>query len=303
MDWDKHYQSVTLLLPFDGLSDFSKSQRQYEYSLVSIKNNASVNGYGASCYFDGDNSGYSVGDPVIPRLGNFTVEAWVNPTHTDPTPRYIFANRSSIASDGRLAFNLRGTRELQLFVGHRDGDLFLNGMTPLPINIWSHVALTRESGVFRLWLNGALEAETTSTLGIEQGFASTYLGRYENAFADRQWKGYMQDVRVTALARYSSTFSPPGRLTLPVILAMVNAGSLYLKAGSVGTLSGNVTTEAGQPATKVLVISDDNYVVATIEPDAAGDWTITVMDKPHFIGYFSDGCQPVLHGPYMPDVQ
>ncbi|WP_170943040.1 carboxypeptidase-like regulatory domain-containing protein [Candidatus Dactylopiibacterium carminicum] len=70
--------------------------------------------------------------------------------------------------------------------------------------------------------------------------------------------------------------------------------------GTAQTLGpGNVTTTAAVAADLVAVIVwGDKRVYATVEPDAAGDWSIEVPPGQYGIMYFAANGRPVIHGPY-----
>jgi hypothetical protein len=80
----------------------------------------------------------------------------------------------------------------------------------VPDNQWVHVAVTRNSGTTRLFINGNIEAtlsndtrnNTTGTNGLLIG---RQLGSTTNDF-----NGYISDLRITkGHARYTANFTPP----------------------------------------------------------------------------------------------
>src|SRR4029453_13468134 len=58
---------------------------------------------------------------------------------------------------GQLVYALYANNDVSRPSGHlfTSGDLFSNGTAALPLNTWSHLALTWDGTTLRLWLNGA----------------------------------------------------------------------------------------------------------------------------------------------------
>lgn len=85
--------------------------------------------------------------------------------------------------------------------------------TTLNQGVWYHVAVTRASGVFRLFLDGVLQATNSSYVGASIDVSSSNwltVGSAEPASGSEDFSGYIDDLRVTKnLARYTGDFTPP----------------------------------------------------------------------------------------------
>ena len=86
----------------------------------------------------------------------------------------------------------------------------LRSSTTISNNTWYHVAVTRTSGVFKLWVNGNNEATTTATIDLEnpgttQRDMRIGMGDIVN---DNSYNGYIDELRVSNIARYSANFTP-----------------------------------------------------------------------------------------------
>ena len=82
------------------------------------------------------------------------------------------------------------------------------------IGVWYHLAITRQSGVVRLFVNGAsltLDLNSNPTATLPDVGAVVSVGKQTGSIS--AWlNGYMQDVQVTkGIARWTANFAPPVR--------------------------------------------------------------------------------------------
>lgn len=158
---------------------------------------------GKSLYFDG--TGDWLYSPSSASLsfgtGDFTVEFWVYMNGLG-TQRF-FAGTTAAGSD---------TIMLYLFNGS-EFSILINGAVSNPTATiityqWNHMAVTRQNGTVRRFLNGTqIGADWTGVTGsidntrVTVGNGVQYTGPVN---------GYMKDFRVTkGYARYTTTFTPP----------------------------------------------------------------------------------------------
>lgn len=163
---------------------------------------------GASLLFNGNGDGISVTSATAFSFGtgDFTVELWVKFNSVSGSPN-IFDMRST---DPQAAPNLYVfNSKIYLWF------LALNrivGTTILNTSSFYHIALARNAGSLKLFLNGTQEGATYATT---EAIVSTIFtagcpsqGPFIN-FLD----GYIDDLRITkGVARYTANFTPP---TLP----------------------------------------------------------------------------------------
>ena len=131
--------------------------------------------------------------------GDFTAEMWINNPGTSDTNHYL------LSSSG-------GLYDHTLFInGTQVGSHFTNNATYIPgaivpIGVWSHVALVRSSGVFSMYLNGTRVAtnQLTGTVSING------LGRHVQYDTTYMFKGAVDDIRISTVARYTGdTYTVP----------------------------------------------------------------------------------------------
>ena len=164
---------------------------------------------GSSIAFDG------TGDSILCTVNsafdfdtaNLTIETFVYPASITGA-RNLWSQRSS-TSNG-ISFRLSSGKLNFFYTNTGTGDF--SGATTLTLNSWSHVALTREGNVFKVWLNGVLDGTSgTITASVTSNVAPRIgAGAQDNL---ESLSGYIDDLRITkGVARYTANFTPP---TLP----------------------------------------------------------------------------------------
>ena len=154
---------------------------------------------GSSIYFDG------TGDRLqIPALngninfgtGDFTVEFWVYlitvPTDYPPI----------ITNDNGFYINFRGNGNIALT---DVSTTYAQTASALTAGSWFHVAVVRNSGSSKVYVNGTGGTAVACTTNFTNNI-TTYIG---GSPAYVSLNGYISDLRATKSARYTATFTPP----------------------------------------------------------------------------------------------
>lgn len=86
----------------------------------------------------------------------------------------------------------------------------LRSTSTISNNTWYHVAIVRASGTFKMFFNGNLEASTTATINIENPGTTQRDMRIGmgDVINDNSYNGYIDELRVSNIARYSANFTP-----------------------------------------------------------------------------------------------
>lgn len=107
-----------------------------------------------------------------------------------------------------------------LILGQNNGvlfvfaDKFLIQAGTLNTTAWNHIALVRKDGVFTLYLNGN-SVGTYSSSVYDLTNQNTYVGANGNGSQTNQsGSEYMNDIRISQGARYTSNFTPPSVMTV-----------------------------------------------------------------------------------------
>lgn len=202
---------LKLALPMDGTSGTN--------TFVDLKNHTvTANGnvalsdteekYGnTSAYFDGAGDFLTIDSSDLTfGTADFTIELWVWRSATPVTyNKTLFFQNSS-----NTGFYLEWTTG-DLLSLHLYGDSSDTASTgTFNLSAWNHVALTRESGVFKIWLNGVLEG--SKTLASDCAASIFYIGRRTDA-TNYDYSGYIDDFLVRpGIAIYTAAFTPPASI-------------------------------------------------------------------------------------------
>jgi hypothetical protein len=78
------------------------------------------------------------------------------------------------------------------------------------INQWNHAAIVRNGNVFTMYLNGVGGSPTTFTGTVNMNSQNkTYIGYFSFSDPNSRFTGYIDDFRVSRIARYTANFTPP----------------------------------------------------------------------------------------------
>lgn len=171
-------------------------------------NNAAITGAtwvaqgrnGGALAFDGNDF---VNGGVAGLQANFTLALWVRPTSATGFRMLVAKDRSGQSayqqrlylSNGKPGF--LATNEL----GQDFGLYPLEGDTSLPLNAWTHLAVTNDGNTFNLYVNGVLARTKTTTAIIQSPYnpAALLLGARWNSTMSAttdHFTGSLDDVRI-----------------------------------------------------------------------------------------------------------
>jgi Concanavalin A-like lectin/glucanases superfamily len=149
--------------------------------------------FGSALTFDGINDWVTVPDSASLDLSTrATLEAWVNPTALGSDWRTVLLKEQP----GQLVYALYANNDLTRPSGHlfTTGDLFSSGTAALPLNTWSHLALTWDGTTLRLYV-GANQVASRALTGTLVN--STGALRFGGNGVWREWfAGRIDEIRV-----------------------------------------------------------------------------------------------------------
>lgn len=161
-----------------------------------------------SISFDGVDSYLRLpNDPVLDLgTGDFTIELWVRPAGVVGLQHFAVA--AGDLTSNWLMFRSNGAT-LQTFIGGS----YLGGATGVvEAGVWQHLATCRSGSSVRQFKNGIQVGSTfTSTADAALGENEPVIGQL--GLSSQFFTGYIQDLRISNTARYTSNFTPPGSLT------------------------------------------------------------------------------------------
>ena len=230
--------------------------------------------HGSSMYADGNSDYVSLANDSSLALnkstGDFTIEAWIYPRATGNLyPGWINNQATSWADNGFSArFDNSGDARWTFY--RYPTQPVIQSSSQYAHNSWYHVALTRDSGTLRLFINGNLDGTVTSnTTDFNLDRNGTRIGHSSWDAANGYFPGNISDLRVVkGTAVYTSAFSPP---TSP--LTAITNTSLLLNT------SGQAITDKSGYLSRVELYGDTKssttqtkYLSSSMYFDGTGDY-------------------------------
>lgn len=148
--------------------------------------------YGKALQFDGINDWVTVNDSATLDLSTgMTLEAWVYPQSLANNGGTVLLKEIT----GGAVYNLYAheTNDLPVSSFNNGAYRVISGLSPLPINQWTHLVATYDGQYQRLYVNGTQVAQRAQTGLIQQGGLLRIGG---NSIWGEYFKGYIDEVRV-----------------------------------------------------------------------------------------------------------
>lgn len=210
---DAYWSKVRSLLHFDGTnaSTVMKDEKGkvWTANAGAKLDTAQAKFGGASLLLNGTtdylSTPYVAGhfDPV----NDHTIEAWVRPSSSKRHTLYDFSAGSS-GSFGHYCAILANGR-FQAVYGTSAGWSVAVTTNSVPLNEWTHLAITKSGNVVRLFIGGVLQITHTLAGRVAPNAAPPVLGK-DGSDATRHFQGWVDDFRYTdGVARYIANFTPP----------------------------------------------------------------------------------------------
>ena len=242
---DPYYSAVSLLLPMDGTNGSTTFTDSGPNALaVTAVGNAQISTTqskygGASAYFGGSTDRITAVTTNSTFTGDFTWECWFYPTSDTNTYKALFSAGSETA--GRYVLLQYGSNIVVDLYGVGQNINVSCGITAN--SGWHHVALVRSGTTVTLYYDGVSKATATrsGTVGNTNGF---FCGN--NSAGTNPYNGYIDDLRVTKYARYTSAFTPPTQalpnIYNPYTTLPVSGAALWLDASQQNTIFSDAGT-------------------------------------------------------------
>jgi chitodextrinase len=192
--------------------------------------------YGSGLVFNGTTAQITINDSASLHLTTgLTLEAWVNPTTVSSAWRdVIYKGDDNYYLEATTAAG--GVPAIGQLVGSTHGETY--GLTPLPVNTWTHLAATYDGIVQRLYVNGTEVANHPQTGSIVTSSNPLQIGG-DNIYS-QHFAGMIDEVRVYNVALKPSDIqadmaTPLGTSTSPVV--SLSRSSVDFGNQAVGTTS------------------------------------------------------------------
>jgi hypothetical protein len=172
---------------------------------------------GSSIVFDGADDFVTVTGLPSYVSSNYTFECWARfdilpHAQTYAGGNYMMMNYAG-SGDYVLITRTGAGSQVIIQIAHAGnyGSFTKSGVN-YAINTWYHIAVVRNSGVFKVFFNGT----DLTTFINDSGFTNS--GRTQNIFVGQlgkfgdgrgSWDGYMDEIRISNTARYTGDYTPP----------------------------------------------------------------------------------------------
>jgi len=147
-------------------------------------------------YFDGSGDKIETGTTTDFNFGtgDFTVECWINPSQSGSQYEGLIASDNYGGSGARWTV-YQNYSNIQ-FWGYNSSGSYVSttASSVLTVGQWHHIAVTRESGTLKIYVNGVEEQSSTSYSSYD--FSDDTGLRLGNSYGSFSYQGYMYDVRV-----------------------------------------------------------------------------------------------------------
>ncbi len=205
---DQYYNSCSLLLHCDGINGSTTfTDNSPSPKTVTSNNGTAISTVqskfgGASAFFDGTNDYLSTPNTVS-NFGtdDFTIECWFYRVSTNS----ILISNATGADNNYFAINADASNAV-IQIRDNSSQAFAYGPSTT-LNVWNHIAVTRNAGTVRVFVNGV----SGTPVSITKSFTSrsTIIGGFLYTGFEGYFNGYIDEIRITkGVARYTSNFTP-----------------------------------------------------------------------------------------------
>ncbi|MFG1617883.1 LamG-like jellyroll fold domain-containing protein [Nonomuraea wenchangensis] len=193
--------------------------------------------YGKALSFNGSSSMVTVAHAASLRLTTgMTLSAWVNPTTVTGTAwRSVVTKELSASGASYALYAANGGRVPSGWV-QTDPDTpgIADGLSPLPVNSWSHLALTYDGAALRLFVNGQQVGQAPLSGSLYDDGSPLRIGG--NVVWREYFSGLIDEVRIynraqTAAEIQTDMTTPIGGAAPPDTQAPTAPGSLAATGG------------------------------------------------------------------------
>jgi hypothetical protein len=217
----------------------------------------------ASMYFDGASHLILANNANLTLTGDFTIEAWIY-LNSMPNLATIFDARNTGGSVNYL-FYVSTNSYYRLCWVDTNGEKL--STIPIYLQRWTHVAVTRASNQFYFHVDGV--KDNSLSYSNSSSLAPTASGPKIGRLVDNGgafFNGYMEDLRISTVARYGNSDFTPALTPFP----NADADTVLLLHGDGANNSITFTDNAASPRT---ILRDNNMLIKTAQSVFQGDET------------------------------
>jgi hypothetical protein len=210
---DPYYNYTSLLLHMDGANNSTSfvdsgpnALTLTTYGTAAVSTTQSKYG-GASAYFDGSGARIGLSSTAIDfGTGDFTAECWIYLNASPSSANAHIMGKHVYGTGASWILQINTSRVLSFL--WNDGANVLSTGTALNLSQWYHIAACRSGSTLRVFINGTQVATTTISYTFSSATEFTVCSASNNNALSRV-NAYIDDLRITKYARFTSAFTPP----------------------------------------------------------------------------------------------
>lgn len=186
-----------------ALTDVSSRNNLVTTSLAKISSAQSK--YGTASMYFGSGNLITIPSSNLHAFGtgDFTIEVWIYLTSV-PTDTCIIDGRDGTVSAVKPCIFVQ--QSSSNFIFYVNGGIRIQGGT-YSLNTWQHVAVCRSSGSTKMFVAGT-QVGSTYTDANSYLTCALRIGYFNDGTTTNSFNGYMDDLRITRYARYTTNFTP-----------------------------------------------------------------------------------------------
>ena len=209
---DPFYAQVRALLHMDGADGstvyIDEKGHNFANTGAGPTLSTSVKKFGTASFHQPESSNFILSDlyTEFTPPTQYTCEMWV---YFEPPPQTVADTRTFaiLQTDGgnKQPFQINLKTATSLLVVGLWGGPVINGVIPLALSTWHHIALTRNSSnLVTLWVNGVADGSSTDATIF------TGTGRFLIGNGAQPMRAFVDEFRFTSgVCRYTAPFIPP----------------------------------------------------------------------------------------------
>jgi len=137
--------------------------------------------------------------------GNFTIEFWIRPNGTPVSNVLLLDSRPANGNGAYPAIYLPGG----VVTYYLNSANRITGTTSIASGNWYHIAISRSGSSTRLFVNGTQEGSTFTDSSSFPEPPYWIIGAQSYTLGAASWNGWIDEYRVSNIARYTSNFTAP----------------------------------------------------------------------------------------------
>ena len=150
---------------------------------------------------------FNISDLNINLNNNWAIEWWEYPTKAIKTTAATFC-----VANGKYGFVLGASlsnNNTRIFAGNSEWDFIpVTSIAPVVLNSWTHYSVNKAGSNIYVFQNGVLKS-TISTKGTLNMGSTLTIGYRDTSSNAGGYVGYLDDIRISNIARHTSNFSVP----------------------------------------------------------------------------------------------